>query len=221
MDFIIENLPIFFKGTMETLYMSVCSTLFAYVLGLPLGILVVITRKDGLAPLPKFNAILDWVINIGRSIPFLILMVALIPFTQAIVGKSIGPNAAMVSLVIASTPFVARMVEGSLDEIDKGVIEAARTMGATIWEIIYKVYLPEALPSLVRGVSITSIILIGYSAMGGACGAGGLGDIAIRFGYYKYQYDVMLITLVLLMIIVQVIQSLFNNIAKKIDKRLA
>lgn len=218
---ITENLPILIKGTFETLYMSLGSTVLAYVLGLPIAVLAVITRKDGLIPKPKLNKVLDWVINIGRSIPFLILMVAIIPLTKIIVGKSIGPTAALVSLVAAAVPFVARMAETALDEIDKGVIEAAKTMGASPWEIIFKVYLPEALPSLVKGISITTITLIGYSAMGGACGAGGLGDIAIRFGFYRYDNEIMLVTLVLLIIIVQFLQSIFNLIAKKIDKRAA
>lgn len=220
MEMLQTHFSMFLEGTLETLYMTGLSTILAYAFGLPLGILVIITRKDGLAPHPKLNAILDWIINIGRSIPFLILMIALMPFTRLIVGKGIGPNAAIVSLVIGAIPFVARLVEGSLEEIDHGVIEAAQTMGASNWEIITKVYLPESLPSLVRGLSITTITLIGYSAMGGAVGAGGLGDIAIRYGYHRYEYDIMIVTIVLLVIIVQVIQCVFNALAKKIDKRI-
>ena len=220
MSILQENLSMFLDGTVETLYMTAMSTILAYVFGLPLGILVITTRKDGLSPHPKLNAVLDWIVNIGRSIPFLILMVALMPFTRLIAGKAIGPNAAIVSLVIGAIPFVARMVEGSLEEIDHGVIEAAQTMGASNWEIICKVYLPESLPSLVRGLSITTITLIGYSAMGGAVGAGGLGDIAIRYGYHRYEYDVMIITIILLILIVQIIQNIFNTLAKKIDKRI-
>ena len=220
MSILQENLSMFLDGTVETLYMTAMSTILAYVFGLPLGILVITTRKDGLSPHPKLNAVLDWIVNIGRSIPFLILMVALMPFTRLIAGKAIGPNASIVSLVIGAIPFVARMVEGSLEEIDHGVIEAAQTMGASNWEIIRKVYLPESLPSLVRGLSITTITLIGYSAMGGAVGAGGLGDIAIRYGYHRYEYDVMIITIILLILIVQIIQNIFNTLAKKIDKRI-
>lgn len=220
MEMLQTHFSMFLEGTLETLYMTGLSTILAYAFGLPLGILVIITRKDGLTPHPKLNAILDWIINIGRSIPFLILMIALMPFTRLIVGKGIGPNAAIVSLVIGAIPFVARLVEGSLEEIDHGVIEAAQTMGASNWEIITKVYLPESLPSLVRGLSITTITLIGYSAMGGAVGAGGLGDIAIRYGYHRYEYDIMIVTIVLLVIIVQVIQCVFNALAKKIDKRI-
>lgn len=220
MAIIQENLQMFLQGTLETLYMTSLSTIFAYVFGLPLGVLVIITRKDNLKPMPRLNAILEWIVNIGRSIPFLILMIALIPFTRMVVGKAYGCNAAIVALVIGAIPFVARMVEGSLEEIDHGVIEAAQTMGASTWEIISKVYLPESLPSLVRGLSITTITLIGYSAMGGAVGAGGLGDIAIRYGYHRYEYDIMLVTIVLLILIVQIIQCLFNTLAKKIDKRI-
>ncbi len=220
MGFIQDNLQMFLQGTLETLYMTAMSTILAYVFGLPLGILVTITRKDGLWPHVKLNAALEWIVNIGRSIPFLILMIALIPFTRFVVGKGYGPNAAIVSLVIGAIPFVARLVESSLAEIDHGVIEATQTMGASNWELITKVYLPESLPSLVRGFSMTTITLISYSAMGGAVGAGGLGDIAIRYGYHRYEYDVMIVTIVLLVLIVQIIQCGFNVIAKKIDKRM-
>ncbi len=219
MGIITENLSMFLQGSWETLYMVTVSTTLAYFFGLPLGILVIMTRRNGLAPQPVLNATLEWLINIGRSIPFLILMIALIPFTRLVVSKAYGPNAAIVSLVIGAIPFVARMVEGSLEEIDQGVIEAALTMGASRWEIIRKVYLPESLPSLIRGLSISTITLIGYSAMGGAVGAGGLGDIAIRYGYHRYEYDIMIITIVLLVLLVQVVQSFFNALAKKIDKR--
>lgn len=217
---LLENLPLFLKGTAETLYMTFGSALFAYLFGLPLGVLVVITRKDGILPRPRINAVLEWIVNIGRSVPFLILMVAMIPVTRFVAGKAIGPTAAIVSLVTAAVPFVARMVEGSLSEVDRGVLEAARTMGATTWDIILHVYLPESLPSLVRGVSLTTITLMGYSAMGGACGAGGLGDIAIRFGYHRYQYDMMAATIVLLILFVQIIQSVFSFLSKKIDRRI-
>ncbi len=217
---LLENLPLFLKGTAETLYMTFGSALFAYLFGLPLGVLVVITRKDGILPRPRINAVLEWIVNIGRSVPFLILMVAMIPVTRFVAGKAIGPTAAIVSLVTAAVPFVARMVEGSLSEVDRGVLEAARTMGATTWDIILHVYLPESLPSLVRGVSLTTITLMGYSAMGGACGTGGLGDIAIRFGYHRYQYDMMAATIVLLILFVQIIQSVFSFLSKKIDRRI-
>ena len=163
--------------------------------------------------------VLGWIVNIGRSIPFIILMVALIPFTKFVVGKSIGSTAAIVPLVIAAAPFIARLVETSLQELDAGVIEAAKGMGASNWQIVYKVMLPESVPSLVRGMTIALITLIGYSAMAGTVGGGGLGDLAIRYGYNRYQDDVMILTIILLVILVQLIQVVFNVIAKKIDKK--
>lgn len=207
------------EGLGQTLYMSFVSTFFAYVLGLPLGILVVVTAKNGIAPRRILNMILGWIVNIGRSIPFIILMVALIPFTKFVVGKSIGSTAAIVPLVIAAAPFIARLVETSLQELDEGVIEAAKAMGASNWQIVYKVMLPESIPSLVRGMTIALITLIGYSAMAGTVGGGGLGDLAIRYGYNRYQDDVMILTIILLVILVQLIQVIFNFIAKKIDKK--
>ena len=165
------------------------------------------------------NAVLGWIVNIGRSIPFVILMLAIAPFTRLIVGKAFGTTATIVPLVIAAAPFVARMVEQSLSEIDHGVVEAARTMGASTFQIVWKVLLPESVPSLIRGVAVTVITLVGYSAMAGALGGGGLGDIAVRYGMHRYQYDVMMLTLVLIIVIVQVIQVLFDIVAKRIDKR--
>ncbi|MBC8569757.1 methionine ABC transporter permease [Zongyangia hominis] len=207
------------EGIGGTLYMTLLSTLFAYLIGLPLGILTVITGRNGIKPCRKLNMVLGWIVNIGRSIPFIILIVALIPFTKFVIGRTIGPTAAIVPLVIAAAPFIARLVEQSLEELDSGIVEAAKTMGASNWQIIYKVLLPEAIPSLIRGGSITTITLIGYSAMAGCVGAGGLGDIAIRYGYHRYQSDIMIITIILLVIIVQVIQCIFNLAANKIDKR--
>lgn len=208
-----------FEGLGQTLYMTFASTLFAYVLGLPLGILVVVTAKNGIAPRKYLNMVLGWIVNIGRSIPFIILMVALIPFTKFVVGKSIGSTAAIVPLVIAAAPFIARLVETSLQELDEGVVEAAKAMGASNWQIVYKVMLPESVPSLVRGLTIAVITLIGYSAMAGTVGGGGLGDLAIRYGYNRYQDDVMILTIIMLIILVQLIQVIFNFIAKKIDKK--
>ncbi len=207
------------EGLGQTLYMSFVSTFFAYLLGLPLGILVVVTAKNGIAPKRVLNMVLGWIVNIGRSIPFIILMVALIPFTKFVVGKSIGSTAAIVPLVIAAAPFIARLVETSLQELDEGVIEAAKAMGASNWQIVYKVLLPESIPSLVRGMTIALITLIGYSAMAGTVGGGGLGDLAIRYGYNRYQDDVMILTIILLVILVQLIQVVFNLLAKKIDKK--
>ncbi len=207
------------KGTLDTLYMTLASTLFAYVLGLPMGILLSVTNKGGIMENRMFNSIFGWIINILRSFPFVILMIAIVPFTRLIVGKIIGPTAAVVPLVIAAAPFVARLVESSLAEIDSGVIEAAKCMGATNGQIILRVMLSESVPSLIRGLSITTITLIGYSAMAGAVGAGGLGDIAIRYGLHRSETDVMMITVVLLIIIVCMIQLLFDRTANHVDKR--
>lgn len=206
-------------GTIDTLYMTLVSTFFAYLLGLPMGILLSVTNKGGIMENRVFNSVFGWIINIIRSFPFIILMIALVPFTRLIVGKIIGPSAAIVSLVIAAAPFVARLVESSLAEVDVGVIEAATCMGATNSQIICRVLLTESVPSLIRGLSITTITLIGYSAMAGAVGAGGLGDIAIRYGLHRGETEVMLITVLLLVVIVCVIQIVFDFIAKRIDKR--
>ena len=219
MEFFLEYKDMLFEGTYETLLMTFASTIFAYVIGLPLGVTMVITDAHGINPNKTINTVLGTVINIGRSIPFVILIVAIIPLTRFIVGKAIGPVAAIVPLTIAAAPFVARMVETALQEVDPGVVEAAKTMGATNWQIAKKVLLPEAVPSLIRGFSITTITLIGYSAMAGAFGAGGLGDIAIRYGHHRYQADVMWVTGVLIVVIVQAIQMCFEIAAKKIDKR--
>lgn len=207
------------EGTLDTLYMVTVSTLFAYLIGLPLGVLLFTTARGGIHENATVNRVLGWVVNIGRSIPFIILIVALIPFTRLVVGKAIGATAAIVPLVIGSAPFVARLVEQSLEEVDTGVIEAAKCMGADRFHIIAHVLLGEAVPSLIRGFSITAITLIGYSAMAGAVGAGGLGDIAIRYGYHRYQPDVMLFTLVLMIAIVCIIQFIFGFAANRIDKK--
>jgi D-methionine transport system permease protein len=219
MEFFLEYKDMLLEGTYETLLMTFASTIFAYLIGLPLGVIMVATDARGISPNKTVNTVLGTIINIGRSIPFVILIVAVIPLTRFIVGKAIGPVAAIVPLTIAAAPFVARMVETALQEVDPGVVEAAKTMGATNWQIASKVLLPEAVPSLIRGFSITTITLIGYSAMAGAFGAGGLGDIAIRYGHHRYQADVMWVTVVLIVVIVQVIQMCFEFAAKKIDKR--
>lgn len=206
-------------GTWQTLYVTFISTLIAYILGIPLGILVVVTAPNSVAPNRAVNEVLGGIINIGRSIPFIILLVALLPFTRLVVGTTIGPIATIVPLTIAATPFVARMIEQSLVEVDAGLIEMGQAMGATSGQIIFKVLLPESLPSIIRGVAITIISLVGYYAMAGAVGGGGLGDLAIRYGYYRYQSDVMIVTIILLVIIVEVIQLVGNGAAKRIDKR--
>ncbi|MDD3428911.1 MAG: ABC transporter permease [Oscillospiraceae bacterium] len=216
---IIKFAPLLLEGCMDTLYMTVLSTFFAYLFGLPMGIALFITKQGGIAENKPFNAIFGWVINILRSIPFIILMIALFPVTRLIVGTIIGKNAAVVALSVAAAPFVARMAEQSLEEIDSGVIEAARCMGATNFQIIVKVLLVESIPSIIRGLSITTITLIGYGAMAGALGAGGLGDIGIRYGYNRFQPNVMYLTVVLLIVIVCLIQWGFGLLARKVDKR--
>ena len=205
------------QGTWDTLLMPIVSTFFAYVIGIQLGVLCVLTSPKGLMPHRIFNMVLGWIINIGRSIPFIILLVALIPFTRFIVGTSLGVPGAIVPLVISAAPFIARMVEQSIEEVDGGLVEAAQSFGANTWQIVYKVFLREALPSLVRGFAIVFITILGYSAMAGCVGAGGLGDIAIRYGYQRYQDDVMIATVIILIVIVQIVQSACNFAARKME----
>lgn len=206
-------------GTVDTLKIVLLSTLFASVGGLPLGILLTIWKKDGIAPFVLGEKSLSWVVNIIRSIPFIILIIALFPFTRLIVGKGYGVEASIVALTVGAIPFVARVVETSLLEVDDMVIKAAITMGATPFQIITKVYLVEAFPNLIRSLSLTMITLVGYAAMAGVIGGGGLGDIAIRYGLHRGQVDVMFMTIIIMIIMVQFIQSLFNTIANRVDKR--
>ena len=206
-------------GVGETLFMTLVPTLFAYVLGLPMGVLLTITKPGGIAAAPRFNAVFGWLVNILRSLPFMILMIFIIPLTRFIAGTSIGATAACVPLTIAAAPFVARMVEQSLEEIDRGTVEAARCMGATNWQIVTRVLLVESVPSLLRGLSISTITILGYTAITGAVGAGGLGNIAFRFGYQRYQKDLMYVTVVLLILLVCLIQGVFNLVARRADKR--
>ena len=206
-------------GVGETLFMTLVPTLFAYVLGLPMGVLLTITKPGGIAEAPRFNAVFGWLVNILRSLPFMILMIFIIPLTRFIAGTSIGATAACVPLTIAAAPFVARMVEQSLEDIDRGTVEAARCMGATNWQIVTRVLLVESVPSLLRGLSISTITILGYTAITGAVGAGGLGNIAFRFGYQRYQKDLMYVTVVLLILLVCLIQGVFNLIARRADKR--
>ncbi len=207
------------RGVLESLYMTLVSTALAYLFGLPLGIAMVITDKDGIYPREKFNWVLGLIINLLRSIPFLILLVMVIPVTRAIVGTTIGSNATIVPLVIAAAPFIARLVESSLKEVSKGVIEAAQSMGASAMQIITKVLLPEARPSLIVGGAIAVTTILSYSAMAGFVAGGGLGDIAIRYGYHRYQTDIMLVTVALLVVIVQVLQEVGTKLARIGDKR--
>ena len=208
-------------GTRDTLYMTLVATLFGYVIGLPVGILLTVTDKEGIHPNAIVYRILDFIVNIMRSIPFLILLILVIPLTRLIVGKSYGSSATIVPLVIAAGPFIARMVESSLKEVDKGVIEAAQSMGAGTGTIIWKVLLAEARTSLLVGVTIVIGTVLGYSAMAGVVGGGGLGDIAIQYGYYRYQTDIMLITIVILVALVQILQAVGMLISRKLDRRIA
>lgn len=207
------------ESVAATLYMTLVSTIFAYVLGLPLGIALVITAEDGLRPNKVIYKILDVVVNIVRSIPFLILLILVIPLTRLIVGKVYGPTATIVPLVLAAAPFIARMVESSLLEVDKGVIEAAQSMGAGLFTIIWKVLLAEARTSLIIGATIVLGTVLGYSAMAGIVAGGGLGDVAIQYGYYRYQPDIMWVTVVLLVLLVQLMQIVGTKLAKRLDKR--
>lgn len=208
------------EGVLSTLYMTLVSTFVGYIIGLPMGIVLTITDKNGLHPNRIIYKICDVIVNIVRSIPFLILLVLLIPFTRFLVGKSYGATATIVPLVVAAAPFIARMVESSLKEVDAGVIEAARSMGASNFSVICKVLLPEARVSLVTGMTIAVGTIFGYSAMAGVIGGGGLGDIAIRYGYYRYQTDIMFVTVIILIILVQILQEAGMRISKKIDRRL-
>ncbi|MCR5716096.1 MAG: ABC transporter permease [Lachnospiraceae bacterium] len=207
------------EGIRDTLYMTIGSVLIGYAVGLPFGIGLYVTGKTGLHPQPLFYRAGDFICNIIRSIPFLILLILLIPLTRLIVGKSYGSTATIVPLVICAAPYIARVVEAALQEVDTGVIEAARAMGASTVQIIFKVLLVEARTSLITGFTITTGILLGYSAMSGTVGGGGLGDIAVRYGYYRWQSDIMIITVILLIVIFQIIQMVGMRIATGLDHR--
>ncbi|NMB38093.1 MAG: ABC transporter permease [Firmicutes bacterium] len=205
-------------ATLETLYMVGVSVIIAEVIGLPLGILMVTSEEGHILENFWLNKILSFIVNVGRSIPFIILLVAIIPFTRFVVGTSIGTAAAIVPLTVAAIPFAARVVESSLKEVDSGVVEAALSMGASPWQIIVKVLLPEALPGLILGFTLTAVNLVGYSAMAGTIGGGGLGDLAIRFGYQRFRGDVMLYTVIILVVLVQALQMLGDKIARKVSR---
>ena len=207
------------NGVKETLYMTLASTILGYVLGLPMGICLAVSDKDGLKPNAVLYKILDLISNIVRSIPFLILLILVIPLTRLLVGQSYGSSATIVPLVVAAVPFIARMVESSVKEVDEGVIEAAKSMGAGNFKIITRVLLVEARTSLITGATIAIGTILGYSAMAGTVGGGGLGDIAIRYGYYRYQSEIMIVTVVLLVILVQIFQSAGMKAASVLDKR--
>jgi len=207
------------QGIGETIYMTVLSTIFAYIIGLPIGIFLVTSAKKGIRPRAWLYKILDIIVNLTRSVPFLILLVAIIPFTRLITGTTIGSTATIVPLTISAAPFVARLVESSLKEVDDGIIEAAQSMGASNLQLVWKVLLPETRPSLLIGCAIAITTVLGYSAMAGFVGGGGLGTIAINYGYYRYQNGIMLATVILLVILVQVFQGIGMKAASVLDKR--
>ena len=207
------------EGIKDTLYMTLTSTLIGYVIGLPMGILLTVTDKDGIHPNTAVYKVLEVIANLIRSVPFLILLIVLIPFTRFLIGRSYGPTATIVPLVIAAAPYIARMVESSLKEVDAGVIEAARSMGASNFTIVTKVMLVEARTSLIVGATISLGTILGYSAMAGTVGGGGLGDIAIRYGYTRWQTDIMIVTVILLVILFQIFQTIGMKLASNLDRR--
>lgn len=207
------------EGIRDTLYMTLASTLFGYIIGLPMGIVLTVTDKDGIRPNTAVYKVLDVISNLLRSIPFIILLIVLIPFTRFVVGRSYGSTATIVPLTIAAAPYIARMVESSLKEVDAGVIEAARSRGASDFQIVTKVMLVEARTSLIVGATISLGTILGYSAMAGTVGGGGLGDIAIRYGYTRWQTDIMVVTVVLLVILFQIFQTIGMKIANRLDRR--
>ena len=219
-DFWAQYGPLLWKEFINTMIMTGVSTVIAYLIGLPLGVLLVLTGDHGIRPNRVMNQVVGWIINVGRSLPFIILMICIMDFTKLIVGTKIGVKGAIVPLVVSASPFIARMVETSLTEVDAGVIEAAQSMGASTLQIVWKVYLPEATPSLILGGSISVITILAYTAIAGAVGAGGLGDLAIRYGYNRRVASMLLVTVVILIVLVQVIQSLFSYVAQRVDKRL-
>lgn len=212
-------LELLIPSLLETLYMIGISSIFTILLGLPLGIILVVTERNNILPFPKLNRILSTVVNIIRSLPAIILIILIVPFTRLIVGTSIGTTAAIVPLVVAATPFFARVVETALREVDFGIIEASISMGATPFQIITKVLLPEAMSSLVLGITITLINILGYSAIAGIVGGGGLGDLAIRYGYHRFKTNVLIASVIVLVLIVQIIQFSGNSFAKILNKK--
>ncbi|MCQ2589770.1 MAG: ABC transporter permease [Treponema sp.] len=203
------------QSTLQTLVMVLLSTIFALIIGFPLGVLLNVTNKFGIAPKPVFNAVLSRIIDVLRSFPFVILMIVLLPLTRLLLGTAIGTGPTIIPLSIAAAPFVARITETSLNEVDSGVIQAARSMGSTNWQIIYKVLIPEAIPSVISGITLTVINLISYSAMAGTLGGGGLGDLAIRYGYQRFRTNIMVCSVIVIIIMVALIQFAGTKISNK------
>lgn len=214
-----EFIALMWNATLETGYMVGLAALFTVLIGLPLGVVLFITRSDGAAPLPWLNRVLGAVINVGRSLPFVVLLIALIPLTRLIVGTTLGSTAAIVPITIGAFPFFARVVENALDEVERGRIEAIQSMGGSLWHVIGKVLLPEALPTILAGVTLTVVLLIGFSSMAGVIGGGGLGDLAIRYGYQRFNDQVMAGTVVVLVILVQGVQSIGDRLVRALAHR--
>lgn len=207
------------QGVKDTLYMTLGSSLLGYAIGLPMGIALAVSDKDGIKPNAVIYRFFDFISNVIRSIPFLILLILMIPITRTLVGRSYGASATIVPLVVTAAPYIARLVESSLKEVDKGVIEAAKSMGATNFQIIFKVLLVEARTSIIMGATIATGTVLGYSAMAGTVGGGGLGDIAVRYGYYRWQTDIMFVTVILIIILFQILQNVGMITAKKLNRR--
>lgn len=214
-----EILQLVFNATGETLYMVLLAGLFTLLIGLPLGVLLFISRKGGIYPMPQLHKSLGGLVNLGRSLPFVVMLIALIPLTRLIVGTTLGSTAAVVPITIGAFPFFARIVENALDEVDKGRIEAILAMGGDLRDVIFKVLLPEALPALVAGVTLTLVMLIGFSSMAGVIGGGGLGDLAIRYGYQRFNNQVMVVTVIVLVVLVQSVQSLGDRMVRSLAHR--
>ncbi|WP_043762237.1 methionine ABC transporter permease [Aeromonas taiwanensis] len=212
-------LDLMYQGTVETLYMVGVAALFTLLLGLPIGVLLVVTRKEGVLPLPRVNMVLGLFINIGRSLPFVVLLIALIPLTRLLVGTTLGSTAAIVPITLGAFPFFARVVENALDEVDKGRVEAVLAMGGSGWHVVAKALLPEALPALLAGLTLTVVMLIGFSSMAGVIGGGGLGDLAIRYGYQRFDDQVMAGTVVILLLLVQLVQGVGDRVVRALAHR--
>ena len=208
------------EGLLQTLYMTLIGTLISYLIGLPIGVSLVVTGPNGIRPIGIYNKVMGFIVNVIRSVPFLILMIALMPYIRKIIGTGIGTSATTAALIVAAAPFVARLVEQSILEVDAGVIEAAQAMGASNFQIIRKVLLLEARPSLLNGAAVATINILGYSAMAGIVGGGGLGDIAIRYGLYRFQPAIMWITIVVLVVLVQILQEVGIRVASRMDNRI-
>ncbi len=211
--------PLLAQGTLETLYMVGLAALFTVLIGLPVGVVLFVTRRDGVLPQPRLNSLLGGVINVGRSLPFIVLLIALIPLTRVIIGTTLGSTAAVVPITIGAFPFFARVVENALDEVDKGRAEAIIAMGGNSWHVISKALLPEALPALLAGITLTVVMLIGFSSMAGVIGGGGLGDLAIRYGYQRFNNEVMAATVVILVVLVQGVQTLGDRLVRRLAHR--